>query len=193
MTSSEKAYRKISLRVHPDKNPGDPLAAENFQKLNQAYSILSNETQRKRYDRTGDIEGATEEFATAYEYYRTIYEELTAEDIEGFASRYRESDTEKEDLVAFYKDYDGDMTQLLEHIPCSQNDDVERFITFYEEKIADGTLESKPAFDETKTEVRLLKVDPEEAKEAAEELENRKKVPNSMADLEAMILKKKDT
>ena len=33
----KKAYRKLALLKHPDKNPDDPKAAENFQKLNKAY------------------------------------------------------------------------------------------------------------------------------------------------------------
>ena len=46
----KKAYRKLALLKHPDKNPNDPQAAENFQKLNKAYQVLSNPKKRQKYD-----------------------------------------------------------------------------------------------------------------------------------------------
>ena len=44
----------MALLKHPDKNPDDPQAVENFQKLNQAYQLLSDPKKRKRYDDFGD-------------------------------------------------------------------------------------------------------------------------------------------
>ena len=38
------------------------------------------------------------------------------------------SQEEKDDLIKFYKDFKGDMRKLLEHIMCSKNEDVQRFI-----------------------------------------------------------------
>lgn len=182
------------MKVHPDKNPNDPEAANNFAKLNQAYTILSNPDQRSRYDKTGDIEGATEEFASAYEYYRSIYEEITAEDIEGFAGRYKGSDDETEDLVNFYHDQEGDMTLLLEHIPCSENEDVPRFMSIFRSLFKQKELKKNQLFADTKGCVRLISVNEDEAAECKKELADRgKKKTDSMASLEAMILKKKDT
>lgn len=48
-----KAYRKLALRWHPDKNPDDPEATAKFQKISSAYAVLSDEKQRAQYDRTG--------------------------------------------------------------------------------------------------------------------------------------------
>jgi molecular chaperone DnaJ len=42
----KKAYRKLALLKHPDKNPDDPKAAENFQVLSKAYKILSDPKKR---------------------------------------------------------------------------------------------------------------------------------------------------
>lgn len=47
------AYRKLAIKYHPDKNPNDAAAEEQFKEAAEAYSVLSNADQRKRYDRFG--------------------------------------------------------------------------------------------------------------------------------------------
>ena len=49
----KKAYRKLALQCHPDKNPGDKHAEEKFKEASAAYQVLSNEEMRARYDRFG--------------------------------------------------------------------------------------------------------------------------------------------
>ncbi len=49
----KKAYRKIALKFHPDKNPDDDTAEEKFKEAAEAYEVLSNADKRARYDRFG--------------------------------------------------------------------------------------------------------------------------------------------
>ena len=49
----KKAYRKLAIQYHPDKNPGDKSAEEKFKEIAEAYAILSDPEKRSRYDRFG--------------------------------------------------------------------------------------------------------------------------------------------
>jgi molecular chaperone DnaJ len=49
----KSAYRRLAVRYHPDKNPGDTEAEERFKEAAEAYTVLSNAEQRQRYDRLG--------------------------------------------------------------------------------------------------------------------------------------------
>ena len=49
----KKAYRKLAVKYHPDKNPGDKAAEEKFKEISEAYQVLGNEESRKKYDELG--------------------------------------------------------------------------------------------------------------------------------------------
>ncbi len=49
----KKAFRKLAMQYHPDRNPGDATAEEKFKEASEAYEILSDDERRARYDRFG--------------------------------------------------------------------------------------------------------------------------------------------
>lgn len=53
----KKAYRKLALKYHPDRNPGDKEAEEKFKEAAEAYDVLSNPEKRQKYDQFGHSMG----------------------------------------------------------------------------------------------------------------------------------------
>eukprot|EP01117_Protostelium_nocturnum_P019334 TRINITY_DN8361_c0_g1_i1.p1 TRINITY_DN8361_c0_g1~~TRINITY_DN8361_c0_g1_i1.p1 ORF type:complete len:377 (-),score=134.27 TRINITY_DN8361_c0_g1_i1:27-1157(-) len=90
----KKAYYKMALQLHPDKNPGDQESLSKFQQLQKIYSVLSNSQRRKDYDRFGEddedendegenevSEGEEEEYSyPSYEELTKLFSGITKED-----------------------------------------------------------------------------------------------------------------
>src|SRR5712671_6669485 len=49
----KRAYRKLAMQFHPDRNPGDQSAEHKFKDINEAYDVLKDEQKRAAYDRFG--------------------------------------------------------------------------------------------------------------------------------------------
>ena len=59
----KKAYKKLAMELHPDRNKGDRQTEERFKKVNEAYAVLSDDEKRKQYNRMG-AEGFSKRFST---------------------------------------------------------------------------------------------------------------------------------
>ncbi|KFZ00250.1 hypothetical protein V500_01119 [Pseudogymnoascus sp. VKM F-4518 (FW-2643)] len=70
----KKAYRKLAIIHHPDKNPGDETAHAKFQAIGEAYQVLSNPDLRRSYDKFGkDHAQPSEGFTDPAEFFGTIF------------------------------------------------------------------------------------------------------------------------
>jgi len=49
----KSAYRKLAVKYHPDKNPGDKVAEDKFKEASEAYGILSDKEKKQNYDNFG--------------------------------------------------------------------------------------------------------------------------------------------
>ncbi|GBG62665.1 hypothetical protein CBR_g31684 [Chara braunii] len=145
-----KQYHRMALRLHPDKNPGDESAKQNFQTLQKVFSILGDEEKRKIYDETGstdDAELSGEKFSNLYEYYRTVYRKVTEDDIVAFERSFRGSDEEAAEVKGCYVRFDGDMEKAFLYIICSREElDSHRFKEIIDAAIAAGELKSYPRY-----------------------------------------------
>jgi curved DNA-binding protein len=63
----KKAYRRLARKYHPDKNKGDKAAEEKFKEINEAYEVLGNPENRKKYDEVGMYWRNYEEYKKAQE------------------------------------------------------------------------------------------------------------------------------
>ncbi|KAH9624897.1 hypothetical protein KSS87_017000 [Heliosperma pusillum] len=165
-----KAYHKLALRLHPDKNPDDKDANEKFQHLQKVMSILGDEEKRALYDETGVVD-----------------DDVTVADIEEFEANYRGSDSEKNDLIKLYNEYKGNMKRLFCSMLCSDAHlDSHRFKDILDEAIASGELKEFKPYKKWAKEVSKMKP-------PTSPLKRRKKSSkNSDSDLFAIISQRKN-
>ena len=64
----KKAYRKLAMKYHPDRNPGDTSAEESFKQVAEAYEVLKDNQKRQRYDRFGHqgVKGGFDGFSAGF-------------------------------------------------------------------------------------------------------------------------------
>mmetsp|Transcript_10151 Transcript_10151/g.11881 ORF Transcript_10151/g.11881 Transcript_10151/m.11881 type:complete len:279 (-) Transcript_10151:727-1563(-) len=146
----KKAYHKLALRLHPDRNPGDKSSTAKFQTLKRVYEVLSDPEKRRVYDNTGSLEDSEidgEKFQDLYDYYRTIFKKVTTEDIASYEVKYRGSSSERAELLRLYMDHEGDMELVFAWLPCSREAlDSHRFMDQIQLAIKAGEVQQYKKF-----------------------------------------------
>ena len=85
----KKSYRKLAMKYHPDRNPGDEKAAEKFKELSEAYEILSDDQKKQAYDQFGH-QGVNSSFnnaQSAAEGFSDIFGDIFSDIFGGGSSR----------------------------------------------------------------------------------------------------------
>lgn len=89
----KKAYRKLALQHHPDRNPGDKQAEEKFKEVSEAYSVLSDAQKRSQYDQFGHAAfGESGPFSGGFDFsggFEDVFGDIFGEFFGGGGSRRR--------------------------------------------------------------------------------------------------------
>lgn len=74
----KKAYKKLALKYHPDRNPGNAEAEASFKEATEAFQVLSDENKRGRYDRFGHagLDGAPDMGGDIFSHFQDIFSEV---------------------------------------------------------------------------------------------------------------------
>jgi molecular chaperone DnaJ len=67
------AYRKLALKYHPDRNPGDREAEDKFKGINEAYAVLSDAERRARYDRFGSADAGAQFQGDIFDIFASVF------------------------------------------------------------------------------------------------------------------------
>ncbi|PIM99511.1 Molecular chaperone (DnaJ superfamily) [Handroanthus impetiginosus] len=185
----KKAYHRLALRLHPDKNPNDEEAKEKFQQLQKVISILGDEEKRAVYDQTGcvdDADLAGDVIQNLQTFFRAMYKKISEADIEEFEANYRGSDSEKNDLLELFKKLKGNMDKLFCCMLCSDPMlDSHRFKDIIDEAISAGDLKSTKAYEKWVKKVS-------KTKPPTSPLRSRKKSRKNSEDLYAIIAQRQN-
>ena len=143
----KKAYRKASLKIHPDRvsDKFKEEATKKFQVLAQVHFTLADSERRKLYDDHGIIanEDSLGSEADWDDYWRILFPKVTEKDINGFLSKYIGSEEEQKDLIAVYNRFEGDLDKISEtHISY----DEERTVEELNRLIKEGAIEKFDKF-----------------------------------------------
>ncbi|KAG8217504.1 hypothetical protein J3R82DRAFT_5652 [Butyriboletus roseoflavus] len=175
----KKSYRKLALLCHPDKHTNSSEherahALKRFQQIGFAYAILSDEKRREKYDRTGttgeslvdpDDDGGWDA------YFQDLFDYVTCGRLDEMKKEYQGSSEEVEDLMAAYREAEGSLGEIMNHIPHSTADDEPRFIHILSKFIVEDQLPDLPLWRSTSSDEKAKLVRKKQAEKEANEAE----------------------
>ncbi len=94
----KKAYRRLALKFHPDRNPDDKTAEDRFKEINEAYACLSDSQKRSNYDQFGTADGAGAGFGDFSGNFGDIFGEMFGDIFGDFTGRRRNRPAKGQDL-----------------------------------------------------------------------------------------------
>ena len=85
----KKAYKKLAMKYHPDRNPGDKSSEEKFKKIGEAYEVLSDPNKRQIYDQHGHsgFNQASNTYSNSTSHFRDIFGDIFGDNIKTGRSR----------------------------------------------------------------------------------------------------------
>jgi DnaJ homolog subfamily C member 9 len=168
------AYRKLALLYHPDKQKDKTPeelkeSTHRFQSLTGYYETLIDPEKRNIYDRTGQlgVEISLEsdcDWSALFEY---LYQRVTSDSIEKYEKQYKYSNLERQDVLKAYHDCKGDVLKMIDKIPLSTLDDIDRFIVICKDAIQQGEVQQFKLFP-TISKSKLIKKKKQAEKEKEE-------------------------
>ncbi|WWC71373.1 uncharacterized protein I206_105328 [Kwoniella pini CBS 10737] len=174
-----KAYRRLALQYHPDKhqskseNDKEELSKK-FQKIGFAYSVLSDEKSKKRYDLTGKtsdkFEGIQDGEGGWEGYFESLFKRVDRKILDEDKERYQGSEEEKSDIISSYNSTKGSFDSILNYIPHSTYQDEERLKNIINDLILNGNLNKTDKWEKSSKDLKLKekrkKLGEKQAKEA---------------------------
>ncbi|XP_031164009.1 dnaJ homolog subfamily C member 9 [Sander lucioperca] len=174
-TEIRRSYYKVSLKVHPDRAPEDPLATEKFQVLGKLYAVLGDKEQRAVYNEQGVVDEESDALSQDRcweDYWRLLFPKITLQDILEFETTYKGSDEERQDVIQLYVQHQGNMDAIIDSAMCCSQDDEPRLCSIIQAAIQSGEVTAFPAFtqeSEKKKKARRKRANKE--REEAEEMQ----------------------
>ena len=165
------AYRNLVFLYHPDKNKTDSDACSKFINISRAYKVLSNKQSRIIYDETGEYEEVGKELTTNHISINDFRKKVSLEETENYKKKYKNSREEEEDLINFYNQEKGNISNILEAIPYSTNKDIIRYLKIFENLFKTRYLKRNDTYEITKNNIKLINSNIQEEKEAKEILD----------------------
>ncbi|KAF0991224.1 hypothetical protein HZS_4629 [Henneguya salminicola] len=184
----KKAYKKMALKVHPDRVTQDRVKEANkkFQALSRISNTLIDCDKRIIYDKRGLTEDALEGFDENkdwYNYWKEVFPTINKQDILNFEQKYRNSIEEQNDIEKSYISHKGDLLKVIDDIMCAGIDDLDRIKKIINNLIENKSVPTYRAFNKNMD--AKIKAAQRKFKKEAEEAE---KITNNSQDLSQQIM-----